>query len=209
MPFTSGEILKVFSKKLPQPDQFDNEWRVAIQLKSEKGSTEWYGWGSTKRSGLYSGAAKAAIGEGSKVEFMYDESPNKQDPSKPFKNINKGSMKVIELVDPVPEKEQATSQFTDSGKVPPQVIGQCLNVAIELKLVKSFDDFKDDEKVIKAIKNYKYAKERIEALWDEGQPTKEPKVEPKVEEQEESENHNQQTQHEDQQEVDFDDDIPF
>lgn len=194
MPLATGKITGIKIWPLKEESKYGNKFSVTLYLDKER-----YSLGQVKYDSrpvyVHQGCDKIEVGH--EVEFMYTENNG-------YKNIKKTTMSITGG-EPIEYKSKdeflkgaaqtPTSPIKkDDDYVNPAVIGQILNLMVDLKVVKSLDAI-TPAVADKFIAQYKQAKEVIEASY-RGKP------QPPVDQDDVYSNNNNDGS-------DLDDDIPF
>lgn len=171
MPLAAGTVEAVSVKPIPNPNAKEKEWghthRASIKI-----GEDWFSMGGKKDGEKTIFTKSGLIGVGAEVEFIYIENGD-------FKNVNRGSITVKKAADPIqsaPKKayiKGSSDQYANGAQ-----IGQCINLAVELGLAKSYEDLKKPATIQKAITHYKETKDLYSKAWDsaKGKPAEPVKV---------------------------------
>lgn len=172
----TGKVTGLKFKDLGSPDRFENTHRAMMWIEdvNHEGKQICFMKG-VKDKGR--GAALnvqfngewVQLAEGDEVQFKFKQNGD-------FFNFS--SVEVLEKGNGTPPQSQGSSGASVTQSQPsfdpsapnPAAIGQAMNLAVELKLAKKYDDLMDEAKVIEAIKAYKKAKQTFTDLWDKATP---------------------------------------
>ena len=164
MPLATGTVEAVSLKPLNAPDQYENTHRMSVKI-----GDDWFSFGSTKGSS-YVNKNVTNLSKGDVVELMYDQNGD-------FKNVKRATVQVTSSA---PKQGSSSSGTGQAGKqqgstysgVNPAEVGQCLNLAVQLGVAKSYDELSKPSVMATAITLYKNVKKQYTDNWDKAEATK-------------------------------------
>ena len=175
MAFTTGVVEFISIKALAKPDNYDNLFRASFKI-----GEDWFSYGTLKREeiGIKDGDKWHTLCKGDTIEFMFDQNGD-------FKNVKKTTVTVTAKgagVSQAAPSQQATSAPAKTGGKPfvnAAEIGQCMNLAVQLGLVKGYEGFTDTA-IRDSIQKYKATRLRFHDLYNEEAPVEKKAPAPKA-----------------------------
>ena len=184
MAFTTGVVEFISIKPLAKPDNYDNLFRASFKI-----GEDWFSYGSTKEEQIQykDGKEWKPFHKGDTIEFMYDVNGD-------FRNVQKSTIGVTAKgagVSQAAPSQQAANDavagfsYNKSAKpgdkpfVNAAEIGQCMNLAVQLGLVKGYEGF-TDAAIRDSIQKYKATRLRFHDLYNEEAPVEKKAPAPKA-----------------------------
>ena len=165
MPVKSLTVKRVFIKDIDPPRVSTFEGKEIItknNVSFEDTDGEWYSLGGcdfSKRGYIYT--KNGDITEGAELDVVYTE---REYNGKVYKDTKKTKIEITKKGVARPSKVESggtagTTQATYSGGPNPAAVGQCINIAIDLKLASSYEELLDPKVVAEAVAKYNEAKD--------------------------------------------------
>jgi hypothetical protein len=173
MATASGIVEFISIKQMPTEDKYGNKFRASYKI-----GEDWYSHGTIKQEkiGIKDGQGWHDLAKGDTIEFMYDQNGD-------FKNVKKATVSITEkgagASQNTPQSTPAPTKAAGGGKpfVNAAEVGQCMNLAVQLGMVKDYKGF-TDEAIRACITEYKSLRQRFHDMYLEEPKKPAPKKAP-------------------------------